>query len=155
LGAVYGITPEHYADGPCSPRMIWGGNMSVRRRAFEEGFRFDPRSGSNASVPDYRMGGDVEFVTRLAAAGYRGRFSRRPTVRHIIRAEQLERDWILGRAFRHGRQHGERYAHLHPVRKLLTHARRTAQAHVWYGIGRLGDMVPLSEAIRFRADWHA
>jgi glycosyltransferase involved in cell wall biosynthesis/DNA-binding beta-propeller fold protein YncE len=155
LGIVYGVTPEHYADGPCSPGMIWGGNMSVRRRAFQDGFRFDPRAGPNASVRDYRMGGDVQFVTRLVEAGYRCRFSRRPVVRHMIRAEQLERNWVLGRAFRHGREHAERHAHLPPVRKLVARVRRTARARVWHCVGCVGEVVSLDEAIRFRVDWHA
>ncbi len=91
------------AEGPTEPGEIYGCNMAVRRGVFDQGFRFDERVGPDRDNPNYRMGSEVEFLRRVAAAGAASWFARAPLVRHIVRAHQwTEAAWI-GRAYRCGR----------------------------------------------------
>jgi glycosyltransferase involved in cell wall biosynthesis len=152
LGATYGLTDAHRAEGHALPTEIWGGNMAVRGELFRAGHRFSESVGPAAG--QYIMGSEVEFTCRLAAAGHRCWFVPQAVVAHIIRQEQLARDWIIQRAYRLGRHmyHQER-----PVvarhatwrgmprwrlRQLVTE--RAAQA--WSRLRRDGEAT-------FRADW--
>lgn|GEM_PF-451696 len=97
-------------DGPCSCDAIFGPNMAVRRAVFESGFRFAEHVGPDESRRLYAMGGETEFLRRLEAAGYGGRFVAEATVGHIIRPQQIEEGWILERAYRYGFGEGRHYA---------------------------------------------
>lgn len=80
---------------------IWGPNMMVRRRVFDQGLRFDPAIGPTGS--NYVMGSEIDFLKRARLAGYTDIYVPSALVQHQIRPEQLQRSWVLGRAFRLGR----------------------------------------------------
>jgi glycosyltransferase involved in cell wall biosynthesis len=96
-------------SGPCDHTAIFGPCMAVRRRVFEEGFRFAEAVGPDASRPLYPMGGETELLRRLDAAGHRGWFAAEARVRHIVRPEQIEEAWILERAYRYGLGEGRNH----------------------------------------------
>jgi glycosyltransferase involved in cell wall biosynthesis len=102
LGVTYGVTDPGLGDGPVSPDLVWGGNMMIRSRIFFEGHhRFDPRIGPNAH--QYVMGSETEFTNRLHRLGHQSWFCTEARVSHIIRAHQIEQEWIIKRGFRYGR----------------------------------------------------
>ncbi len=108
LGATYAITPPGLASGRIEPSQIWGPNMAIRRRVFDAGYRFDENIGP--AKGQYVMGSEVEFVCRLERNGYKAWFCNEARVGHMIRQNQIERDWIIKRAYRLGRHmyHQER-----------------------------------------------
>ncbi len=101
FGPVFGVTPQNLPDGSVDPGRLWGGNMFVRRRVFDRGLRFDEGRGPGAG--NYVMGGDTEFAVRAAAAGYSAWWCPDVRVRHIVRSGQLRRNWLLRRAYLHGK----------------------------------------------------
>lgn len=101
FGVVFGVTPPNIPDGPVDPGRIWGGNMFLRRKVFDAGLRFD--EGRGPSSGHYVMGGDTSFTVRAAAAGHSSWWCPEVRVRHIVRAGQLGRRWLLKRAYRHGK----------------------------------------------------
>ena len=80
---------------------IWGPNMMVRRRVFDQGLRFNPKIGPTGS--NYLMGSETEFLLRASEAGHSAVFVPSASVQHQIRPEQLTQKWICGRAYRVGR----------------------------------------------------
>ena len=101
LGLTYGATRPEQARGEVFPGLIWGANMMVRRRVFESGLRFNEHVGPSAG--QYVMGSETEFNLRAAAAGFKCFFEPDAVVQHIIRPHQMEREWVLQRAYRFGR----------------------------------------------------
>lgn len=145
---AFAITADDAVEGPCEPWAIWGGNMSVRRSVFREGFRYDPDLGPSARTGDRAMGEDYDFVQRLAAAGHRCWFSRKVAARHVIRAEQLKAPWLHARAESYGRGLGRAYSDGGAARALAAGAREAAKLLV-SGCRRLA---PGPES-RLRAGW--
>jgi GT2 family glycosyltransferase len=98
---TYTICDPSLAEGPCNSFLPVGPNMAVRRRIFEEGTRFNealgPRGGS------YAMGDETEFILRLRRLGHDAVFLPGAVLRHQIRPEQLDRSWVISRAFSQGR----------------------------------------------------
>ena len=101
LGACFAATDPDQPDGPCDPTFVWGPNMAIRRAVFDQGYRFDESVGPRGA--SYAMGSETEFTTRVAKDGHRAWFCKAARVHHFIRAHQIERRWILGRAIRFGR----------------------------------------------------
>jgi glycosyltransferase involved in cell wall biosynthesis len=101
LEPVFTLTPPSLREGPVDHHFVFGPNMAVRARVFEEGFRFDPTIGPQGS--NYAMGSETEFVSRLASQGYAAWHVRNARVEHFIRDFQMTRSWIMGRAIRFGR----------------------------------------------------
>jgi glycosyltransferase involved in cell wall biosynthesis len=101
LGATFAITPEGMAAGPVRADSLWGPNMAVRRQVFDAGHRFNEDVGPAAG--QYIMGSETEFSGRVEKAGHRAWFVAEAVVAHIIRPHQIEREWILQRAYRLGR----------------------------------------------------
>ena len=99
--STYAITPKSVCDGPVSPGMVWGGNMAVRRRVFDASHRFNENVGPCGE--NYLMGSETEFTTRVYEQGFRSWFCNAALVKHIIRENQLDREWVLSRAYRNGR----------------------------------------------------
>lgn len=99
LGLTYGVTSAR--EGPVFPGLVWGANMAVRRDVFAQGHRFDQRVGPNGGA--YAMGSETEFTRRLGAQGQLAWFCETARVSHHIRPHQLQRGWILERAYRYGR----------------------------------------------------
>lgn len=98
----YCITPAGTPDGPCSPRLVYGANMSFRMSIFRSGYRWNPAVGSNGTR-FYAMGSDTEFTLRVHAAGHKVRFCNAASVQHIIAPVQLTRNWLWSRAVTFGR----------------------------------------------------
>jgi len=101
LGAVYAFTSPDLRSGPVAANKVWGANMAIRRHLFSAGFRFDESVGPNRG--QYAMGSEVELTRRLERNGHRAWFCEDAVVGHIIRENQLSRDWIIQRAYRFGR----------------------------------------------------
>ena len=101
LAATYGITPTSQAAGPVPAERIWGGNMAVRRCVFEAGYRFNEEIGPAAG--QYIMGSETEFSGRIEKVGRKAWFVADAVVRHIIRPQQMDPEWIIQRAYRLGR----------------------------------------------------
>lgn len=101
--------PELYAqnaraeDGPIGADEIYGPNMAVRRRIFDEGARFDEGIGPNGDIAFYPIGSETEFCVRVARTlGARAWFAHAPNVSHIVRPWQMTPDFVDARAYRHG-----------------------------------------------------
>lgn len=101
LGPAYTVLNPQDEPGSTNESRIFGPNMAVRTEVFRAGHRFDPAIGPRGS--NYPMGSETEFVRRLLAAGCTAWYEPGAVVEHFIRAEQLEREWILSRAYRFGR----------------------------------------------------
>jgi glycosyltransferase involved in cell wall biosynthesis len=90
-------------EGPVSWARIYGGNMAVRKRIFDEGFRFNESLGPNGADPFYPMGSESEFCRRVSQSGAKSWFAAEPKVWHIVRASQLQPEYWAARAYRSGR----------------------------------------------------
>lgn len=101
IGITYAITDENLKYGDIFPGLIWGPNMMVRKRIFEQGHQFNSAIGPNSG--QYIMGSETEFNLRMAEQGFKCFFCPAARVQHIIRDNQTEQAWILRRAFRFGR----------------------------------------------------
>jgi glycosyltransferase involved in cell wall biosynthesis len=141
-------------EGPISPRLIFGPNMAIRADIFQSGYRFDETIGPNGS--NYAMGSETEFLRRLGKAGYKAWHCKKASVAHIIRALQMNEEWVLARAVRYGRGQYQLAAKDSPqssravlgvpmslLLSILTHGLRLAYAHL------SGDAETL-----FKARWH-
>jgi glycosyltransferase involved in cell wall biosynthesis len=108
MGATFAISPASMCEGPTPAARIWGPNMAIRHRVFEQGHRFDESVGPSAG--QYMMGSEVEFTCRIERHGHRAWFAPGARVGHIVRARQLEPRWIIERGYRLGRHmfHQER-----------------------------------------------
>ena len=49
------------------------------------------------------MGSETEFTVRLERAGHGAWFVADAVVEHMVRPEQMAEEWVLSRAYRHGR----------------------------------------------------
>ncbi|HEX6979865.1 MAG TPA: glycosyltransferase [Alphaproteobacteria bacterium] len=102
LGFTYALTAEDQPEGPIAANLVWGPNMAVRPRVFAAGHRFNPAIGPNGTAT-FIMGSEIEFLERLERVGYRAWHVRSAVVQHVLREHQLDRKWIIARAFRGGR----------------------------------------------------
>lgn len=101
LGATFAVTPTGMPAGPTSASQIWGPNMAVRSKVFAAGHAFNEAVGPQAG--QYMMGSEVEFTCRIERLGHKAWFTTDAVVGHIIRDNQIDRDWIIQRGFRLGR----------------------------------------------------
>jgi len=98
---TYCICDPPLPEGP-DPRFLpISTNMAIRRRVFDYGLTFDESIGPNGR--DYAMGSETEFNLRLGRLGFAAVFLPKAVVHNVVQAEQLDRNWVLGRAFREGR----------------------------------------------------
>lgn len=102
LGPVYSLTDPTQPEGPIGWWLVWGPNMMVRAEVFAGGLRFDEAVGPDGTTT-YRMGSESSFTEMLADLGHRCWHAADARVQHVIRPHQLDRAWILGRAYRFGR----------------------------------------------------
>lgn len=90
--------------GPIQPEDIFGPNMAVSGELIRRGFRFDETIGPSSADAAYPMGSETEFCVRVAReTGVAAWFAREAQVHHIVRPDQADENFILARAFRHGR----------------------------------------------------
>lgn len=102
MGMVYAASDPGMKSGPADVGFIWGPNMAIRKTLFDKGLRFNPAVGPDGTA-QYAMGSEYEFTRRLAAQGIKSWFCTDAKVEHIVRENQLSKQWILQRFFRHGR----------------------------------------------------
>jgi glycosyltransferase involved in cell wall biosynthesis len=100
MAPVFTLTDPSWPEGPMEPWKVFGPNMAVRALVFAQN-KFDASIGPNGS--QYAMGSETEFVKRLTDRGNLSWHVRGASVEHFVRTEQLNREWILGRAVRFGR----------------------------------------------------
>jgi L-malate glycosyltransferase len=101
LGVTYALTDPAWPEGPITPRCVFEPNSAYRAKIFEAGFRFDPAMGPAGS--NYPMGSGSEFHVRLMNAGFTAWHCKKAVVEHMVRSWQMEKPWVLKRAFRYGR----------------------------------------------------
>ena len=101
-GVTYALTDRDQEEGPVRASGVWGPNMAVRSRIFDEGHRFDEQIGPKSGT-SYPMGSETDLTTRLERLGHKAWFVKGAIVRHMIRSFQMERSWVLARAIRYGR----------------------------------------------------
>jgi glycosyltransferase involved in cell wall biosynthesis len=100
-GTVLAITDPAWEEGPIAATRLFGPNMAIRSNIVEAGYRYDTSLGPVGSR--YRMGEDSDFVQRLGQAGFKAWFCKRAVVAHMIRRDQMTKDWVLRRALPSGR----------------------------------------------------
>ena len=100
-GSILAITNPAWEEGPIPAPRLFGPNMAVRCDIVKAGYRFDTSRGPMGSR--YRMGEDTDFVQRIGHAGFRAWYCKRAVVAHMIRRDQMKRDWVLRRAIPSGR----------------------------------------------------
>jgi glycosyltransferase involved in cell wall biosynthesis len=101
LHPTYGLSDLSWEEGPITPRRICGANSAYRTSIFKAGYSFDHTIGP--SGPNYAMGSELELNVRLMKAGFTSWYCKRAIVEHIIRKPQMNKGWVLRRAFRSGR----------------------------------------------------
>lgn len=101
MEAVFAILDIKREDGPIAHHSIFGPNMAVRSQVFDRGYRFDETIGPQGA--NYSMGSETELLLRLEKDGFKAWFCGNAIVKHMIRANQLNKEWILKRAIRFGR----------------------------------------------------
>ncbi|PKG93004.1 glycosyltransferase family 2 protein [Paraglaciecola sp. MB-3u-78] len=100
---AFAITPSEsgYQSGLIDPVKLHGPNMAIKRNLFDEGIRFNENIGPNGG--NYMMGSESELLYRLKNAEHDAYYEHELKVQHIIRPEQLSRNWIASRAYKAGR----------------------------------------------------
>lgn len=97
----------HYApsatEGPVK-RHPYGPSFAVRRSALA-GHRFDEHLGPQPGA--YAMGGEGDFLRRLAGDRYQFIHVPDARVRHVVRPNQVTPEWLFARARKKG--HGQQY----------------------------------------------
>jgi glycosyltransferase involved in cell wall biosynthesis len=101
IGVVFALHDADMREGECNTRYMFGPNMAIRLSVFRSGVRFNANIGPNGS-PAYAMGSETDLGIRLARLGHKCWFSERPSVRHLIRPEQMDVHWVLERGYRYG-----------------------------------------------------
>jgi glycosyltransferase involved in cell wall biosynthesis len=93
-------------DGAIEPSSIFGPNMAVRGSMFNGDRWFDENIGPNSADKMYAMGSETEFCVRICNEGAKSYFLASPIVHHIVRPDQMTRDFVFARARRMGRGYG-------------------------------------------------
>ena len=94
---------EGVSEGAIGPDEIYGPNMAVRRKVFDEGLKFAEDIGPSFNKKNYAMGSETEFCQRAHTAGYKLVFVRGPAVSHLVRHHQTQPEFIAGRSYRLGK----------------------------------------------------
>ena len=146
---AYVIADWDLEEGEFPAGKIWGPNMMVRRRVFDQGLRFNPDIGPAGS--SYVMGSETEFLLRARDAGHTAVFVPSAFVYHQIRPEQLTHSWICGRAFRVGRglaYHDESVPDL-KVKRWMLRDMATRYARYVYSLAAGTESEKLEHAIKY------
>jgi glycosyltransferase involved in cell wall biosynthesis len=113
---VFALTHPSWEEGPITPGWVFGPNSAYRSKIFKS-YTFSPAIGPSGS--NYAMGSEYEFNVRLQKAGFTAWHCKQAVVEHIIRKSQMNKKWVLGRAFRSGR--GFYRVDIHPdIKDTLT-----------------------------------
>ena len=98
-----GSTLLMFRRGECLAPLPMGGNMAVRRTIFQGGIAYNEAIGPNGASNNAVLSEEVELMRRIVTQGHKPIFLPGSVVHHIIRPEQMTRDWLLARAFCQGR----------------------------------------------------
>lgn len=93
---------EGFDEGPVPAGMVFGPNSAFRRKIVGPGYSVHDNLGPNAAVAQYPMGQDTAFALKLERQGAKAFHSRRPKLRHVVRANSMDENWVLRRAERYG-----------------------------------------------------
>ncbi len=153
LGAVFALTDPEQKTGSIKPDMVWGPNMAVRSKIFAAGHRFNENIGPAAG--QYTMGSEVEFTCRMAKMGYSSWFVRQAVVGHIIRPNQMERGWVIKRAYRFEKlsyvqkkqESGSQLKLVYGVPRWRYRSVVTSYSKIWLS------KFSASDEARFKAEW--
>jgi glycosyltransferase involved in cell wall biosynthesis len=106
---------DRVVEGPVPAGLIFGPNSAFRRGIVGQSYSVHENLGPNAAVAQYPMGQDTAFALTLERAGAKAFHSRRPRLRHVVRANSMDENWVLRRAERYGMGkaalHPEYFAH--------------------------------------------
>jgi glycosyltransferase involved in cell wall biosynthesis len=94
--ALYSLPQE---EGP-TEHMPYGPNYAVRAQAME-GLRFCEDIGPVGK--NYPMGEDTDMLIRLTRRGVKPIYVPTAMLYHVVRPDQVQASWLLGRAYRLGR----------------------------------------------------
>lgn len=100
----FGVNDKSTKDGPLALSQlhnIMGPNMAIRTSIFQSGIRFSSSIGPCGS--SYPMGSERELLLRLSDQGHKAWYVRGAVVEHLVRAEQMDKAWVMQRAIRFGR----------------------------------------------------
>ena len=100
LSPTFGILNDR-KEGPIENSMVFGGNMAIRSNIFEMGYTFDETIGPNGTK--YSMGSETQLLLRLKKDGFKAWHCKNAVVKHMIKASQMQKKWVLGRAIKFGR----------------------------------------------------
>jgi hypothetical protein len=85
-------------DRDIDPRLVWGGNLTIRRDVF-----YEVRGSHPDYIPSpweaYQGDGEVGLTVKVGAAGYRAAYSPDCAVLHAVPAERMEVDYLERRAW--------------------------------------------------------
>ncbi|OEU66737.1 MAG: hypothetical protein BBJ57_09475 [Desulfobacterales bacterium PC51MH44] len=79
----------------------YGGDMAIKKKIFDTGYRFNSNIGPNGSTI-YRMGSETDLLKRLKNDGLIPVYLPNCIVQHQIRPEQLTKHGLFNRNFRIG-----------------------------------------------------
>jgi glycosyltransferase involved in cell wall biosynthesis len=101
-------------DQPAGPvdavAHIFGPNFLIRREHLDVIGQVDPDIGPTFTRQrNYAMGQDTIIIEALVRRGVAARFAPKASVKHMVRAQQTELDFMLARAERHGRGLAKRW----------------------------------------------
>lgn len=102
LGMLFAITDPQLNAGEIDVGNVWGPNMAIRKSVFDLGVRYSTDVGPDGSQT-YMMGSEGDFTRRLGSMGMKAWFCKEAIVEHLIRPNQISKEWVLNRFFRHGR----------------------------------------------------
>lgn len=137
---LFTLTDPRLREGPTDPGVIYGPNMAIRARVFDDGTRFDASIGPRGT--DYPMGSESELLQRLKLQGCKAWHVQEAVVEHLIRNHQIDKSWVLRRAIRFGR------GQLHLLR-----AAEPATVPAWLGVPPRYFLRMFKRWIRIVAAW--
>ncbi len=111
---VYGFTSSSLATGEIKFGSVFGANMAIRASFFSDGNRFDTAIGPDGTL-NYKMGSETSLVKKLAQDGARCYFTTTAKVQHIISENEMDYNWVLGRAVRSGRGQFSGFSFIPPL----------------------------------------
>jgi GT2 family glycosyltransferase len=119
---LFGACDPGLPEGPDAEFLPLSANMAIRRRVFDDKLTFDESIGPNGL--HYASGSETAFSLHLRSLGYHAVFLPRSLTYHMIRPHQMEREWLLHRAFRQGRGEARFQAPIswYETARLMKHA---------------------------------
>jgi len=153
LGVTFAVTDEKISSGEINSGLVWGANMAVRREVFDAGYKFDEKIGP--AKGQYRMGSETEFTARLSASGYKSWYVKEALIEHIIRPQQMDKNWIVKRAYRFGKDiyWKERGKIPSEVKLLLGAPRWKMRELLFYYSEYIKSLISFNSTRLFKSSW--